>query len=365
MGKKISKIQYSDSFFTQSLMRWHLKENNRVMPWKGIRDPYRIWLSEVILQQTRVEQGLVYYERFIDNFPTIKVLAEADDTKVFKCWEGLGYYSRCRNLLHTARFIQHHFNGVFPDRFEDILALKGVGPYTAAAIASFAYQLPHAVVDGNVIRVLSRFFAYAEQPTTSPAKKWFSEKANALLEKKRPDLYNQAIMDLGATICKPQHPLCDQCPLQPECRAFREHRVSELPFKIAKGPKKDRFFLYLVARHHSSVFLRKREEGDVWANLHEFVLVDEVQSPEQVVQWLQSDKPQKLFNQPFHISEVSAVYKQVLSHQRIQTQFVHILLPKSLKLSGYEMMDSQSMHQLAFPRSLVRFLKENAHWFEG
>jgi A/G-specific adenine glycosylase len=284
---------------------------------------------------------------------------------VFKCWEGLGYYSRCRNLLYTARYIQNNLNGKFPNRYEEILALKGVGPYTAAAIASFAFQLPHAVVDGNVVRVLSRYFAYSEPTDTSLSKKWFSEKASALLDEQHPDLYNQAIMDFGATICKPKNPRCEQCPLHMECQAFRQKRVSSFPYKSIKAPKKDRFFLYLIVRYKDSFFIKKREEGDVWANLHEFMLVDDLQSPEQVTQWLESEMLQKRFNQRTRIAEISAVYKQELSHQRIQTQFVNVVLSKPWNPAGYQQLDRQSLHQLAFPRSLVRFLKEYAHWFEG
>jgi A/G-specific adenine glycosylase len=193
--------------FTKKLMKWNQSSNNRAMPWKGEKDPYKIWLSEIILQQTRVEQGLGYYERFVKKFPTIKHLAKAPEQEVFKLWEGLGYYTRCKNLIATATFISKEKKGKFPDDYESILSLKGVGPYTAAAIASFAYNLPHAVIDGNVFRVLSRYFGISTPVDTAAGKKMYALLAKELLDKDEPGLYNQAIMDFGAVVCKPLQPL--------------------------------------------------------------------------------------------------------------------------------------------------------------
>src|SRR3954468_1692506 len=189
--------------FPTALLRWNAESNSRAMPWKGEKNPYRIWLSEIILQQTRVEQGLKYYEKFISNFPDIHALAEAPSEKVFKLWEGLGYYSRCRNLIHSAKFIADHLNGKFPDNFQSILELKGIGNYTAAAIASFAYNLPHAVLDGNVYRVLSRIFEIDTPIDSVYGKKVFATLASELLPAKHAGEYNQAIMDFGAVVCKP------------------------------------------------------------------------------------------------------------------------------------------------------------------
>jgi len=197
--------------FAELLIKWNKKENKRVMPWKGEKDPYKIWLSEIILQQTRVEQGLEYYNRFVKVFPEINKLAKAPDKKIFKLWEGLGYYTRCRNLITTARFIVKEKKGVFPQTYEEIISLKGVGPYTAAAISSFAFNLPHAVVDGNVYRVLSRVFGIKKPVDSTEGKKYFNGLANELLSKEQPGIYNQAIMDFGAIICKPSSPLCTAC----------------------------------------------------------------------------------------------------------------------------------------------------------
>ena len=213
-------------YFTQQLLQWNQTANHRAMPWKGEKDPYKIWLSEIILQQTRVDQGWAYYEKFIFAYPTIQDLAKAKDEKVFKLWEGLGYYNRCRNLLHTARQITNHSKGIFPNTYDALLALKGIGPYTAAAIASFAFNLPYAVVDGNVFRVIARYEGIDVPTDTTAGKRLFETRAAALLDKKRAGLYNQAIMDFGATVCKPFAPNCNNCPLQKTCVAHGLWRCS-------------------------------------------------------------------------------------------------------------------------------------------
>src|SRR5580765_3578327 len=192
--------------FKKKLLRWNKEHNFRSMPWKNERDPYRIWLSEIILQQTRVEQGIGYYEKFISAFPTIRHLAIAREKEIFKYWEGLGYYTRCRNLIATAKKIVHEYKGQFPSSYDDIRALPGIGPYTAAAIASFAYGLPYPVVDGNVERVFSRYFGIDASTGTAAGKKLYQSIAIELLDKRNPATYNQAIMDFGATICKPRNP---------------------------------------------------------------------------------------------------------------------------------------------------------------
>jgi len=220
--------------FSALLLRWHLDDNKRQMPWKGERDAYKVWLSEIILQQTRVEQGRAYYERFIKKYPSIKLLAEAKDEEVFKLWEGLGYYTRCRNLLHTARLIATKYNGKFPERYEEIVALKGIGDYTAAAIASFCFDLPYAVVDGNVLRVLSRVFGDKTPVDTNEGKKNFAELANKLLDKSQPGLFNQAIMDFGATICKPAIPTCPLCCLNAICTAYKKRNCKYIACKRKK-----------------------------------------------------------------------------------------------------------------------------------
>ena len=206
--------------FTNKLLQWNKRENIRSMPWKGEKDPYKIWISEIILQQTRVQQGVAYYNRFIKAWPTIKSLAKATEQEVYKLWEGLGYYSRCRNLIASAKYINDELGARFPEKYEDILSLKGIGDYTAAAIASFAFNQPYAVVDGNVFRVLARFFGIKTPVDTTEGKKLFRKLANELIDKKNPGEYNQAIMDFGAVVCKPVLPKCNECPLQKKISYF-------------------------------------------------------------------------------------------------------------------------------------------------
>src|SRR6185437_15766843 len=238
-------------FFFEFLIKWNRNKNKREMPWKGEKDPYKIWISEIILQQTRVQQGLTYYNRFIEAWPNIKSLAEANEQKVYKLWEGLGYYSRCRNLMASARYINDELGGRFPDTYEDILSLKGIGDYTASAIASFAFNQPYAVVDGNVFRVLARFFRIHAPIDSTEGKKIFRSLANMLLDKSNPAEYNQAIMDFGAIVCKPLLPSCSECPLQKKCVASQKNLVGLLPIK-AKGIKtRQRFFNYLVVEYES------------------------------------------------------------------------------------------------------------------
>ena len=231
--------------FTQILLNWHENENDRTMPWKGEKNPYKIWLSEIILQQTRVDQGMNYYLEFINKYPTVTDLALANDDDVFKLWEGLGYYSRCKNMLISARQIVNEYNGVFPADYDSILKLKGVGPYTAAAIASFAYDLPHAVLDGNVFRVLARYFGISTPIDGSEGKVYFAQLAKQLLHEGASASYNQAIMDFGATICTPKLPLCSVCVFNQQCEAFFNKKVQELPVKAKKRRNgKDGFIIY-------------------------------------------------------------------------------------------------------------------------
>jgi len=328
------------------------------MPWKGEKDPYKIWLSEIILQQTRVEQGWAYYDRFIKTYPNITKLAAASEEKIFKLWEGLGYYSRCRNLIATARYISSERKGIFPDTFEDILALKGVGSYTAAAIASFAFNLPHAVVDGNVFRVLARYFGISVDTMSSEGKKQFTMLANELLDKKKPGIYNQAIMDFGALVCKPQNPLCTGCPLKNECVAFNKKKVQDLPVKSKKLVKTKRWFYYLVIEHNNQVLVRKRTEKDIWQNLYEFVLLETEKStsPEKLTG---TGLFEQVFERgSFRVESVSDTYVQQLSHQTIEGRFLRIRPKKMPVVEGFEVVSLSRLTRLAFPRFISRYLAE-------
>lgn len=311
--------------FTPILLEWNTEQNNRSMPWKGEKDPYKIWLSEIILQQTRVEQGLAYYERFTETFPTITDLAEAPDDKVFKLWEGLGYYSRCRNLIATARLVATEYKGRFPSTYKEILSLKGVGPYTAAAISSFAYNLPHAVLDGNVYRVLSRFTGSDIPIDSTAGKQFFSELANELLDKKRPAAWNQAIMDFGAVVCKPRQPECLSCPLSKNCVAFQTGRTTELPVKGKQLVKRTRWMYYVVASWKKEVYIRKRAGKDIWKDLYEFIPVESAAAlkPEEVPA---AASLKALNNLP--VLDFSSVIRHELSHQTIFLQLIHVNLKR-------------------------------------
>jgi len=342
-------------YFVSNLIKWNANNNKREMPWKGEKDPYKIWLSEIILQQTRVVQGLAYYNRFVKTFPTLMHLARASETTVFKLWEGLGYYSRCKNLIATAKFINDELGGVFPDKYEDILSLKGIGPYTAAAIGSFAFNLPYAVVDGNVYRVLARFFGISIPIDSLIGKKMFSELANDLLDRKQPGIYNQALMDFGAVICKPQLPLCTSCHLKNHCVSYSLGTVHQLPVKEKSSTKKNRWFYYLVVYFEGAVYVRKRNAKDIWENLYEFVLIE---SNEPLA--LDSFQPVKtLFGKiKFEVQHISGVYKQLLTHQTIQGQFIKLIIKEPLQLKDYKLVEEKALQKLPFPKFITNYLKD-------
>ena len=345
-------------YFTQSLLEWNSKINTRPMPWKGEKDPYKIWLSEIILQQTRVEQGWDYYNRFVAAFPTVEKLAKAPETKVFKLWEGLGYYTRCKNLIATAKFITKECAGKFPATYDTILTLKGIGPYTAAAIASFAYNLPYAVVDGNVFRVLSRFFENNTAIDSSEGKKIFTHLANDLLDKKQPGIYNQALMDFGAVVCKPKLPLCGACPVQSRCGAYLKGLVDLLPVKEKKINQKTRWLFYFIIEHNEKIYVRKRGTKDIWENLYEFVLVESSGATD-LEQLKKLPEFNKLLGKAvFNIETISKLYSQKLTHQTIHGQFIKIKLSKPVQLEGYELVSEKKLALLPFPKFITTYLKD-------
>jgi len=341
---------------TSRLMNWHQHENFREMPWKGERNPYKIWLSEVILQQTRVEQGTAYYERFVEKFPTIKDLANSKDEEVFKLWEGLGYYNRCKNLLSTARFVTNELDGIFPSEYEQIIKLKGIGPYTGAAIASFAFNKPFAVLDGNVFRVLSRLFAIDTPIDSTIGKQQFSLLAQDVLDKKNPALFNQAIMDFGATVCKPMSPHCRNCPLQSVCTGFEMGIVNKLPVKEKVLTKKNRWFYYFILQYQDTFLVEKRIGKDIWENLHEFYLLE---SSEQLIwndssihDWLE----EQLGIENATIIDISSLQKQQLTHQLIKGQFIKVEIKSIPKqLNKHQWLPMNEVAKLAFPKYINQY----------
>ncbi len=338
-----------ETTFRNRLLKWNNLENQRSMPWKGEKDPYRIWLSEIILQQTRVEQGLLYYEKFVSLFPDVHSLANADPQVVYKAWEGLGYYSRCKNLIASANYISKELYGSFPSTYDSILSLKGIGPYTAAAIASFAFNLPFAVVDGNVYRVLARFFGITLKIDNSIGKKYFQQIASELLDKKQPGIYNQAIMDFGAMICKPA-PNCKICPLRKSCFAFNNNAINELPARGKKVQKKSRWFHYIIFEHDEKFAIRKRTEKDIWHNLFDYFLVEseKKKSADHIISELFEHK---LVSENDEIVDVSTVISQQLTHQHISGRFVHLRVRRKPALGKeWKWVGKSEIKQFPFPR---------------
>jgi len=348
--------------FVSALMEWK-DHNPRPLPWKGEKDPYLIWLSEIILQQTRVEQGLPYFVRFRERYPDVKALAAASDDEVYKLWEGLGYYSRARNMLETARLVAGEYGGKFPDTYEGLRALKGIGPYTAAAIASFVYDLPYAVVDGNVYRVLARVFGISTPSDTEEGKVFFREWAQRLLPAGSPGLYNQALMDFGALQCKPAAPPCGQCPMQAFCRARIEGKVAHLPVKAKRTARKDRYFHYLLLNYGGKVLLRKRTEKDIWQNLYEFPLMEADRTDLTLGEICTSPLWRQLVGEEIIPPlKQSRPFEQMLTHQRIVARFWEFELQTPWKSEGsvYFSQERENLRKFAFPKIVDWYLSDNS-----
>jgi len=339
------------------LLKW-FGRNARDLPWRRTYDPYAIWVSEIMLQQTQVKTVLRFWRRWMEALPTIKALAKARSQRIHKLWEGLGYYSRCRNLIATAKKIVSDYEGEFPGDYASIRELRGIGPYTAAAIASFAFNLPYAVVDGNVVRVLARYFGIDIPVDTGAGKKLFNGLADSLLDRARPGIYNQAIMDFGAVVCKPRGPLCESCPLEKGCQARRQGLVASLPIKEKSIRKKKRWLHYfMLETPDEKVYIRQRKGRDIWEGLYEFVLweTDElVYSPE----ILQSDFIRNFLGaHKLTVKHISRLYRQELSHQTIEGYFIHLRLDKPLTLlKDYLLVDKGKLSELAFPRFINGWL---------
>lgn len=340
-------------YFREKLLYWHQEINSRRHPWSEDKDPYKIWLSEIILQQTRLAQGLPYFNRFVEKYPTITALAAAPDEEVFLLWQGLGYYSRCRNLLHTARWIAKEKKGKFPDSFDEILKLKGVGAYTAAAIASFAFDLPFAVLDGNVFRVLSRFLLIDTPIDSTKGKKEFQQLAQAFLDKEHPADYNQALMDFGATVCTPKNPDCENCLLAAHCRAYTENITDLLPVKQKKLKVKERYFHYFLLNYKGRIYIQQRLSKDIWQSLFELYLIETEGNPEQEKDW------KKL--QPYIRTIKKEVFqnKQRLTHQLIVSRFHYVVLSEMpVFLSEGSWIENHQWKQFAFPKTVLAFLEK-------
>ena len=345
-------------YWNRVLIGWY-EQHRRELPWRETSDPYLIWISEVILQQTRIVQGLGYYFRFTERFPDVFVLAEAHEDEVLKYWQGLGYYSRARNLHATAKEIVERFNGVFPRNYEELLSLKGIGEYTAAAICSLAWNQPYAVIDGNVYRVLARFFGIEEPIDSSRGKRQFVELAEKLLDKKQPGLYNQAIMDFGALQCTPKSPDCDHCPFINQCFAFISGKVNMLPVKKGKNKIKPRYFNYIDIHYQGNRLLLQRINKDIWQNLFEFPLI-ETDDFMDFSELQQTEIFQQLFKGIGNIKMIRQFIpkKHILSHRIIYTCFYKIEVDQlSTQMQHYRLIPKSDVEKYAVSRLIQLYLE--------
>lgn len=337
-----------DENFSLVLIKWY-NLNKRNLPWRNTVDPYKIWISEVILQQTRVEQGLPYYNKFILNFPNIIKLSQAKEDKVLKLWQGLGYYSRARNLHFTSKYITEKLNGEFPKNYDGLIKLKGVGKYTASAISSFAYNEKKAVLDGNVFRVLSRYFGVFDPVDSTLGLKLFEEISFKNLPIKNIATYNQSIMEFGALQCKPASPNCELCPLNFNCWAFLNNKISSLPVKNKKIIKKERFFNFIVLANEKFVFIEKRIKNDIWKNLYQFPLFED------------SDlnfKPAKDLVKNGVLLKKTKI-KHILTHQRLNVVFWHYNVNKLEKNKKYKTIEIKKIDQYPVPKIVENYIAEN------
>jgi len=346
-------------FFNSPIHTWY-SLYKRDLPWRKTRNPYLIWLSEVILQQTRIDQGLSYYLRFMQEFPTISDLAMASEDQILKIWQGLGYYSRARNLHFTAKYIHQQYNGKFPEDYQSILSLKGIGEYTASAIASISFNLEYPAVDGNVYRILSRFFGISEPIDTGAGKKIFYALAKDLIKGSDPGMHNQALMEFGALQCTPKNPNCGICPLNEQCYAFSTKKINELPVKQNKTLQRDRYFNYLVLKNNNATWMRKRVGEDVWKNLYEFPLVetiDEISIDKLIVQ---KEFQEIVRSYDSVIENISNWKIHILSHQRIHFRFIRIRLSDEINIpDNLIRVNKEDIFNFAVPKLLETFLDEN------
>lgn len=340
----------------EKIKAWYLS-NRRSLPWRETRDPYRIWIAEVILQQTRVQQGREYYRRFVGRFPDLKSLAGAEETEVLKVWEGLGFYSRARNMHTAARQIYNNDKGNFPDTYTEILKLPGVGSYTAAAVASMAFAEPRAVLDGNVHRVLSRLFGIRESREQSPSTSRIFRKAEGLLDAADPGTHNQALMELGALVCTPRQPSCRSCPVRDHCVAYSRGLTAILPARPRKIKRAKRYFHYLVIRGANTVWLGQRRAKDIWQGLYEFPLF-ETPGPASAKR-LAGSRPWSLFLGPGKFPDrVSRTDTQVLSHQEIYASFYQVPDEGQKVPPGYTRVAVEELNRYPVPKLIGRYLNK-------
>jgi A/G-specific adenine glycosylase len=340
--------------FRRLLLEWDRRDNLRKMPWKGEKDPYKIWLSEIILQQTRVEQGWNYYEKFVDAYATVTELASAPEDEIFRLWEGLGYYSRCRNLIAAAKTIVNDHHGKLPADYEGLLQLPGIGGYTAAAIASFAYNKPHAVLDGNVYRVIARILAIDIPSDSTHGKELYSSIAAAMLAIEEPARYNQAIMDFGATVCKPV-PACHHCFFRKNCRAYLLEKQLLFPVRKKTIIRKERWLNYLLIRQAGKIAIRKRQSPDIWQNLYEFLLLETEGKASQkiITAFISSNVGEAQIN--------GEVFKkdQQLTHQTVHFRIIPVLAADRQLPEEFLWVDPGQLAGYPFPKAIREYISSH------
>ena len=352
------------SNFAQKVVEWY-NDHRRSLPWRETRNPYKIWLSEIILQQTRVAQGLPYYEKMVKHFPDVFALARAREHEVLRLWQGLGYYTRARNLHRCAKILVNHHAGQFPNNYKDLLKLPGIGAYTAAAIASISFGEPVAVVDGNVYRVLARIFGIEKETTTQVGKDYFARKANELIPRDHPDRFNQAIMEFGATHCLPRNPKCEDCIFKKQCVAYANDLQDLLPVKNKKLKIRTRYFYYFVIEQNKKWLMQRRAGKDIWQGLYDFYLVEteKQQKPESVSK---EDPVLKLLGGKIEWKNISIQYRQVLTHQKLFARFIPVSIAPSrasravFKSKKMKLYSSKEMNKLPKPILVARYLLESA-----
>ncbi|MCX6244324.1 MAG: A/G-specific adenine glycosylase [Bacteroidetes bacterium] len=347
--------------FENILAAWY-KKNKRDLPWRKTKEPYPVWISEIILQQTRIDQGTAYYHRFLERFPGIRELADADEEAVLKLWQGLGYYSRARNLHAASKEIMTRHDGIFPSGYEDIRKLKGVGDYTAAAIASISFGLPYPVIDGNVLRFFSRYFGISDPVDTQKGKAAVLKKAQEFINKDDPGDFNQAVMELGALQCRPGIPDCTVCPFNKDCFAFSHNSIADFPVKSKTQAQRTRYFHYLVittkSKKDTSIFLKKRTGNDIWKNLFDFPLIETTKAVN-LKKLVLSAEWKEITGPSYKVISESKVHRHILSHQVILAKFYILEVPAGTKFPYYKV-SLKEPDKYPVPRLIEIFLKSNS-----
>lgn len=352
--------------FTKQIIEWY-KSNRRELPWRDIADPYRIWVSEIILQQTRVNQGIDYYHRFLETFPSLEDLASAEEMEVLKLWQGLGYYSRARNMMKTAAIVMSKYNGHFPVTYDELIKLPGIGDYTAAAIASLAGNDAKPAIDGNVQRAVSRLYGITAPVNSSAMLKQAKKVLNEMIDREDPGTFNQAMIELGATLCIPSKPSCHSCPVNTICFAYNRNRVKEFPVRNTKKASSDRYFHYLVIRAdaHDKVIIDQRGENDIWAKLWEFPLVESTQ-PRDIEDNELITKIEEMIGKGFTFISSSGWYRHKLSHLNIHARFFLIKNESGLFIKEKKSaipVPVGSIHEYPTSRLVEQFMESFPEWF--